>query len=85
MAIIDHKAGEAVQDSANSAIGGVVLASRNFHAIALEFAKMSLDSVDNATQVFDRFIKAKSWDQIIDIQTGFWKGHGGVTLVDAQE
>jgi hypothetical protein len=64
---------EAAQDNVSAAFGGVVLASQNFQAIASEFAQMSLESVENATQVVDRFSKAKSWDQIFDIQNNYLK------------
>src|ERR1700731_2941068 len=73
MALEEHKMNEAGRANVSAAVGGVAVVSQNMQAIASELTRMSLESFENAAQVADRFSKAKSWDQIIDIQKNFLK------------
>ncbi len=81
---LDPSITDKTHDNVNAAFGGVVLASQNMQAIVSEWAQMSLESVDRATDAVDRFSKARSLDQIVEIQNNYLKSsidsftrHGG--------
>ena len=81
---LDPRITDKAHDNVNAAFGGVILASQNMQAIVSEWAQMSLETVDRATDAVDRFSKAKSLDQIIEIQNNYLKSsidsftlHGG--------
>ncbi|HWG06074.1 MAG TPA: phasin family protein [Beijerinckiaceae bacterium] len=81
---LDPRITDKTHDNVNAAFGGVVVASQNMQAIVSEWAQMSLESVDRAADAVDRFSKARSLDQIIEIQNNYLKSsidsfarHGG--------
>ena len=73
MALEQQKIAGAAQDNIGVMFGGVTQASKNVQAILSEFTQMSMESVDKAVDFVDRFSKAGSLGQILEIQNHYLK------------
>ncbi len=69
----EDKKGEARKGSIDTAMAGFTAATKNMQVIAGEIAKMSMDSYENSAQLIEKLRAAKSWDDIVAIQTGYMK------------
>ena len=69
----EDKKGEAGKGSIDTAMAGFTTATKNMQVIAGEIAKMSMDSYENSAQLIEKLRAAKSWDDIVAIQTGYMK------------
>jgi hypothetical protein len=67
------KAKEAGKGSVDTAMAGFTTATKNMQVIAGEIAKMSMDSYENSAQLIEKLRSAKSWEDIVAIQTGYMK------------
>lgn len=63
----------ATKGSVDTAVAGFTTATKNMQVIAGEIAKMSMDSYENSAQLIEKLRDAKSWDDIVAIQTGYMK------------
>ena len=63
----------AAKGSVDTAMVGFTTATKNMQVIAGEIAKMSMDSYENSAQLIEKLRGAKSWDDIVAIQTGYMK------------
>src|SRR5206468_1734622 len=59
--------------SIDTAMAGFTTATKNMQVIAGEIAKMSMDSYENSAQLIEKLRGAKSWEDIVAIQTGYMK------------
>jgi hypothetical protein len=57
----------------DTAMAGFTTATKNMQVIAGEIAKMSMDSYENSAQLIEKLRGAKSWEDIVAIQTGYMK------------
>jgi hypothetical protein len=64
---------EAGKGSVDTAMAGFTTATKNMQVIAGEIAKMSMDSYENSAQLIEKLRSAKSWEDIVAIQTGYMK------------
>ena len=69
----EDKKGEAGKGRIDTAMAGFTTATKNMQVIAGEIAKMSMDSYENSAQLIEKLRAAKSWDDIVAIQTGYMK------------
>ncbi len=72
----DDKTGEGGKGGkgrVDTAMAGFTTATKNMQVIAGEIAKMSMDSYENSAQLIEKLRAAKSWDDIVAIQTGYMK------------
>ena len=69
----EDKKGEAGKDRIDTAMAGFTTATKNMQVIAGEIAKMSMDSYENSAQLIEKLRAAKSWEDIVAIQTGYMK------------
>jgi hypothetical protein len=69
----EDKKGEAGKGRIDTAMAGFTTATKNMQVIAGEIAKMSMDSYENSAQLIEKLRSAKSWDDIVAIQTGYMK------------
>ena len=67
------KAKEAGKGSVDTAMAGFTTATKNMQVIAGEIAKMSMESYENSAQLIEKLRGAKSWEDIVAIQTGYMK------------
>jgi hypothetical protein len=63
----------AAKGSVDTAMAGFTTATKNMQVIAGEIAKMSMDSYENSAQLIEKLRGAKSWEDIVAIQTGYMK------------
>jgi hypothetical protein len=63
----------AAKGSVDTAMAGFTTATKNMQVIAGEIAKMSMDSYENSAQLIEKLRSAKSWEDIVAIQTGYMK------------
>jgi hypothetical protein len=64
---------DAAKGGVDTAMAGFTTATKNMQVIAGEIAKMSMDSYENSAQLIEKLRSAKSWDDIVAIQTGYMK------------
>ena len=69
----EDKTGEGGKGRVDTAMAGFTTATKNMQVIAGEIAKMSMDSYENSAQLIEKLRSAKSWDDIVAIQTGYMK------------
>lgn len=69
----EDKTGEGGKGRIDTAMAGFTTATKNMQVIAGEIAKMSMDSYENSAQLIEKLRSAKSWDDIVAIQTGYMK------------
>jgi hypothetical protein len=69
----EDKKGEGGKGRVDTAMAGFTTATKNMQVIAGEIAKMSMDSYENSAQLIEKLRSAKSWDDIVAIQTGYMK------------
>jgi hypothetical protein len=69
----DDKTGDPGKGRVDTAMAGFTTATKNMQVIAGEIAKMSMDSYENSAQLIEKLRAAKSWDDIVAIQTGYMK------------
>jgi hypothetical protein len=68
-----EKMGKAAKGGIDTAMAGFTTATQNLQVIAGEIAKMSMESYENSAQLIEKLRSAKSWDDIVAIQTGYMK------------
>jgi hypothetical protein len=64
---------DAAKGGVDTAMAGFTTATKNMQVIAGEIAKMSMDSYENSAQLIEKLRGAKSWEDIVAIQTGYMK------------
>jgi hypothetical protein len=64
---------KATRGGVDTAMAGFTTATKNMQVIAGEIAKMSMDSYENSAQLIEKLRSAKSWEDIVAIQTGYMK------------
>ena len=69
----EDKTGEGGKGRIDTAVAGFTTATKNMQVIAGEIAKMSMDSYENSAQLIEKLRSAKSWEDIVAIQTGYMK------------
>jgi hypothetical protein len=67
------KAKDAAKGGVDTAMAGFTTATKNMQVIAGEIAKMSMDSYENSAQLIEKLRGAKSWEDIVAIQSGYMK------------
>jgi hypothetical protein len=67
------KAKDAGKGGIDTAVAGFTTATKNMQVIAGEIAKMSMESYENSAQLIEKLRGAKSWEDIVAIQTGYMK------------
>jgi hypothetical protein len=67
------KAKEAAKGGVDTAMAGFTTATKNMQVIAGEIAKMSMESYENSAQLIEKLRGAKSWEDIVAIQSGYMK------------
>ncbi|MBV8848157.1 MAG: phasin family protein [Methylobacteriaceae bacterium] len=63
----------AAKGGIDTAMAGFTTATKNMQVIAGEIAKMSMESYENSAQLIEKLRGAKSWEDIVAIQTGYMK------------
>jgi hypothetical protein len=63
----------AAKGGVDTAMAGFTTATKNMQVIAGEIAKMSMDSYENSAQLIEKLRGAKTWEEIVAIQTGYMK------------
>jgi hypothetical protein len=69
----DDKMKEAAKGGLDTGMSGFTTATKNMQVMAGEIAKMSMESYENAAQLMEKLRGAKSWEDIVSIQSGFMK------------
>lgn len=69
----DEKMRDAAQGGIDTATAGFTTATKNMQVIAGEIAKMSMESYENSAQLIEKLRGAKSWEDILSIQSGYMK------------
>jgi hypothetical protein len=64
---------KAAKGGVDTAMAGFTTATKNMQVIAGEIAKMSMDSYENSAQLIEKLRGAKSWEDIVAIQSGYMK------------
>jgi hypothetical protein len=64
---------DAAKGGVDTAMAGFTTATKNMQVIAGEIAKMSMESYENSAQLIEKLRSAKSWEDIVAIQTGYMK------------
>jgi hypothetical protein len=64
---------DAAKGGVDTAMAGFTTATKNMQVIAGEIAKMSMDSYENSAQLIEKLRGAKSWEDIVAIQSGYMK------------
>jgi hypothetical protein len=64
---------DAAKGRVDTAMAGFTTATKNMQVIAGEIAKMSMDSYENSAQLIEKLRGAKSWEDIVAIQSGYMK------------
>jgi hypothetical protein len=64
---------DAAKGGVDTAMAGFTTATKNMQVIAGEIAKMSMESYENSAQLIEKLRGAKSWEDIVAIQTGYMK------------
>jgi hypothetical protein len=64
---------DAAKGGVDTAMAGFTTATKNMQVIAGEIAKMSMDSYENSAQLIEKLRSAKSWEDIVAIQSGYMK------------
>jgi hypothetical protein len=67
------KAKDAAKGGIDTAVAGFTTATKNMQVIAGEIAKMSMESYENSAQLIEKLRGAKTWEDIVAIQTGYMK------------
>jgi hypothetical protein len=69
----DDKMRDAAQGGIDTAMAGFTTATKNMQVIAGEIAKMSMESYENSAQLIEKLRGAKSWEDIVAVQSGYMK------------
>jgi hypothetical protein len=69
----DDKMRDASQGGIDTAMAGFTTATKNMQVIAGEIAKMSMESYENSAQLIEKLRGAKSWEDIVAVQSGYMK------------
>jgi hypothetical protein len=62
--------GQANMQASMQAFGDV---TKNLQAVAMDMANYSKHSFEDSTQTFEKLLSAKSFDQVVEIQTSYAK------------